>query len=190
MAWKMTRNLVNFHASSRKSENLHFVRLLFSKAYKVLDEKVQKSYVSWHWRVMQSLKKNWLLVPEMTRGIQLTLMRAVASLEICSLMCCFCWKYIMFELKKYRGVTCHNTEEWCKILGGTDLCFEKWHEEFRNFWLKTRKSQNLHFNGPLLNKVYVWAKNLQRSHVSWHWRVIQYLKKNRWWFKKWHKEFD
>ena len=40
------RNLVNFHASSRKSENLHFHELLLSKAYKVLDEKVQKSYVS------------------------------------------------------------------------------------------------------------------------------------------------
>ena len=40
------RNLVNFHASSRKSENLHFDELLLSKTYKVLDEKVQKSYVS------------------------------------------------------------------------------------------------------------------------------------------------
>ena len=39
-------NLVNFHASSRKSENLHFDMFVFSKAYKVLDEKVQKSYVS------------------------------------------------------------------------------------------------------------------------------------------------
>ena len=40
------RNLINFHASSRKSENLHFDELILSKAYKVLDEKVQKSYVS------------------------------------------------------------------------------------------------------------------------------------------------
>ena len=41
-----TRNLVNFHVSSRKSENLHFDGFLVSKAYKVLDEKVQKRYVS------------------------------------------------------------------------------------------------------------------------------------------------
>ena len=40
------RNLVNFHASCRKSGNLHFDGLLLSKAYKDLDEKVQKSYVS------------------------------------------------------------------------------------------------------------------------------------------------
>ena len=37
------RNLVNFHASSLKSENLHFNGLIFSKAYKVLDEKVHVS---------------------------------------------------------------------------------------------------------------------------------------------------
>ena len=49
------RNLVNFQSSSRKSENLHFDVLLLSKAYKVLDEKVQKS-----------LNKSWLLVPKMT----------------------------------------------------------------------------------------------------------------------------
>ena len=42
------RNLVNFHASSRKSENFNFNRLLLSKTYKVLDEKVQKNYISWH----------------------------------------------------------------------------------------------------------------------------------------------
>ena len=36
------RNLVNFHASSRKYENLHFDRILLSKAYKDSDEKVQR----------------------------------------------------------------------------------------------------------------------------------------------------
>ena len=37
------RNLVNFHANSQKSENLHFDRVLLSKACEDLDEKVQKS---------------------------------------------------------------------------------------------------------------------------------------------------
>ena len=45
------RSLVNLHKSSRKSENLHFDGFLLSKAYNILDEKVQKSYVSWHWKV-------------------------------------------------------------------------------------------------------------------------------------------
>ena len=34
------RNLVNFHASSCKPENLHFDGLVLSKAYKAFDEKV------------------------------------------------------------------------------------------------------------------------------------------------------
>ena len=40
-----TNNFVNFYASSWYSENLHFVELLLSKAYKDLGENVQKSYV-------------------------------------------------------------------------------------------------------------------------------------------------
>ena len=40
------RHLVNFHESSRKSENLDFDELFLSKAYTVLDKKVQSSYVS------------------------------------------------------------------------------------------------------------------------------------------------
>ena len=40
------RNLVNFHASSCKSENLLSDEVILSKACKVLDEKVPSSYVS------------------------------------------------------------------------------------------------------------------------------------------------
>ena len=64
------RNLVNIHASSWKSKNLHFDWILLPKAYKDLDEKIKKGYVSWYWRVVESLKKNWLLVPKMTWGIR------------------------------------------------------------------------------------------------------------------------
>ena len=39
-------NFINFHASSRKSENLHFDGLVLSKGYNVLEVLVQKSYVS------------------------------------------------------------------------------------------------------------------------------------------------
>ena len=40
------KNLVAFNGSSGKSEKFHFDGLLLSRVYKVLDEKVQKSYVS------------------------------------------------------------------------------------------------------------------------------------------------
>ena len=71
------RNLVNFNASSGKSENLHFdVQFLL------------KLYYLWAKKVM-----------------------------------------------------CHNTEEWCKIWGGTDLCFDS----LANFRSNTLESQNLYF---------------------------------------------
>ena len=47
------RNLTNFHANSLKSENVNFDGLVLFKAYKDLDQKEQKSYVSWHLRVIQ-----------------------------------------------------------------------------------------------------------------------------------------
>ena len=50
------RNLNKFHECSRQSENLHDDRFVFSKAYKALEEKAQKSYVSWHWRVIHKEK--------------------------------------------------------------------------------------------------------------------------------------
>ena len=53
--------------------------------------------------------------------------------QICTLIGCFCWKYIKFQLKKYRGVMSHNTEEWCKVARKTDLLFQKW-QEFGEFW--------------------------------------------------------
>ena len=40
------RNLVNFNASSGKSENLHFDVLLLSIAYKISAKNVQKNYLS------------------------------------------------------------------------------------------------------------------------------------------------
>ena len=40
------RNLVDFHAGSYKPVKMHFDWIVFSKAYKVIDEKIYKGYVS------------------------------------------------------------------------------------------------------------------------------------------------
>ena len=57
-----------------------------------------------------------------------------------------------------------------------------------NFDLSTQKSQDFHFHGLLLSKVYiVWTKKVERSYLSWHWWVMQNLKKN--WLVAWHEEF-
>ena len=40
--------------------------LFLSKAYTVSLRKVQRNYVSWHWRVLQNLNENWLVAWKMT----------------------------------------------------------------------------------------------------------------------------
>ena len=113
----------NFDCSGQISPNLYFDRLLLLKVYKISAKKVQRSYVSWDWRVVQNSKKNWFFVSKMTR-IWLILIRTLKSLK------------------------------------------------------------NLHFDWSLLCKVYnVWPKKVQRSYISWHWRVMQNLKKN--WLVVW-----
>ena len=79
-----TKNLLNFNASSDKSENLHLDVLLLSIAYKVSAKKVQKYYLSWHWRVIQTLKKSWFIVWKMTWGIWSILKWAVKTQKICA----------------------------------------------------------------------------------------------------------
>ena len=58
--------------------------------------------------------------------------------QICTLIGSFCWKYIKFRLKKYRGVTSHDIKGWWKIWTETDLLFQKW-QEFSEFWCKHSK---------------------------------------------------
>ena len=47
----------------------------------------------------------------------------------------------MHELKIYRGVMCHDNEDWCKIWRGVDLSVKNWHEEFDGILTHARKSQ-------------------------------------------------
>ena len=56
-----------------------------------------------------------------------------------TLMESFYPKEKMYELKVYRGVMCHDNEEWCKDWKWTDVSFQNWHEEFDEFWQKHPK---------------------------------------------------
>ena len=60
--------------------------------------------------------------------------RELGSLQIGTLMVFFCPISKMHELKIYRGVICHDNEEWCKSERGIDLPFQSWHEDFDEFW--------------------------------------------------------
>ena len=127
------RNLVNFYVSSRKSENLHFDWMLLSKAYKDLDENIQKSYVSCQWSVMQSLKKNWLLVSKMTWRIWWIFTQPLKSPKISLWWAIFVQGIWGLSQKKYREVIFHDTKQWYKVWINLTLWFYKWHEELGTF---------------------------------------------------------
>ena len=63
--------------------------------------------------------------------------------NIYTLMGCFWPKYLMFELRKYRGALFHDTSMWWKIWRKVDLWFRKWHEEFGKFSSEHTKSSKL-----------------------------------------------
>ena len=91
--------------------------------------------------------------------------------------------------KKYIRVISHGSEDWCKIWRKTYL-FYKNDKNLVKFDLSTCKSPNLHFHLLLLCKVFnVWPRKVQRSYLSWHWRVMQIWRQTDLWFRKWHEEY-
>ena len=84
--------------------------------------------------------------------------------------------------KVQRSYMSYDPEESCKIWVNLTCCFKNG----KNWWMLTRALKsltNLHFDWLLLCKVFnVWAKEVHRSYLSWHWRM-QNLKKN--WLVVW-----
>ena len=62
--------------------------------------------------------------------------------QVCTLIGSFCWNYIQFQLKRYRGAMTHDTEEWCKIWKKSDSFFQKW-QEFGEFWSDHSEVSNI-----------------------------------------------
>ena len=62
-------------------KNFHFNVLLLSKVYIVWAKKVQGSYLSWNWGVIQILKKNWLVVWKKTWEIWQIFTTALESVK-------------------------------------------------------------------------------------------------------------
>ena len=76
------RNLTILIRALENLKNLHFNGLPLAKVYDVSVKKVRRSYVWWHWILMQNLKENRLSLSKMTWGIWEIFTRALESLEI------------------------------------------------------------------------------------------------------------
>ena len=65
----------------RKSKNWVFSWVLLSKVENVWAWNLQESYLSWKWRMMQNLKRNWLVNSKLTWVIWWILSRALENLK-------------------------------------------------------------------------------------------------------------
>ena len=174
VVWKMTWGIWQIFTGELGSlKNFSFNGLLLSKVYIVGAKKVQRSYLSWHWRVMQNLKRNWLVFSKLTWGIWLILMWAFESLKICTWWVPFVESIYNFRWKSTEELSFMTLER--NRLAVSKLTRRIW--KILSWALESLK--NFHFNGLLLSKVYiVWAKTVQRSYLSWHWRAMRNLKRN------------
>ena len=97
-----------------------------TKVYNVWAKKVERSYVWLHWILMQNLKENWLLLSKMTWGIWEVFTRELGGPKVGTLTEFFCPNLKIYELKTYRGVMCHDNEEWCKTGRVIGLSYQNW----------------------------------------------------------------
>ena len=148
------RNFANFPQNTTwKCQHWYFHGILLSKVENAWATKLQ-GFISndteewWKiWRGIDLTFQNW-----QKEFDEFWLENSKVS-KIYTLMGCFWPKYIMFELKKYRGATFHDTRVWRKIWRKTDLWFGKWHEEFGKFSPEHAKCSKLGFHWILLYKV-------------------------------------
>ena len=122
------RNFANFPQSTWKCQNWKFHWILLSKVESAWTKNLQRSY----------LKRNWLDIWKLIWEMWQILTEALESLKKFHFNGFLLAKYILFELKKYRGVMFYDTVEWCKIWRKTDLWFGKW-QEFGIFSLEYSK---------------------------------------------------
>ena len=133
-----------FNCSHEISPNLYFHKLLLLKACKISAKRVMLEDLC-----LMTLKSNAkfeakLICFKMKRILWI-LIWALKILKISTLIGSFFAKYVTFDLKKYRGVVFHDTEEWCKSWKNTNLRFGKWHKEYDKFSPEHLKISKLGF---------------------------------------------
>ena len=94
------------------------------------------------------------------------LTRALKSLQNFILMCSFWAKYILFELKKNRGVILHETEEGYKIWEGINLSFQNLHKKYEKFWPEHAKK---------VSKIFILMGSLWAKYVLFQLKSIEEL---------------
>ena len=146
--------------------------MLLTKVYNLWAKKVQRSYLPWHWRVIQDLEENWLLEfgkfsPEHSNVSKLGL-----------------WWDPFIQNRKCMNLK--FTVELCVLTMKNDGKLEK--ELTCQLKVDMRDLLNFDPSTQKISKIFTlmgcfWAKyimfelkKVQRSYVWRHWRVMEFLK--------------
>ena len=139
------RNLANFHQNTWNCQNWYFHGTLLSKVQNTWATNLQRSYNDteewWKiWRGIDLSFQNW------HKEFDKFWLENSKVSKSYTLMGCFRPNYIMFELKKCRGVMFNCTQGWYKVWRKTGLCFQKL--TWGNWQIFTRAPESLQQFGP------------------------------------------
>ena len=154
VVWKMTRGIWQIFIRALESLKTGILMGSFNPEEKRYEIKIQRGVMCYDnedwckiWREIDLSFQNW------HEEFDEFWPKHLKVSKIFILMCSFWAKYILFELKKYRGVIFHETEEGYKIWRGINLLFQNWRKEFDKFWPEHSKVSK---NFTLI--VSFWAK--------------------------------
>ena len=120
--------------------------------------------MSWQWRMMQNLKRNWLVSSKLTWGIWQILTRALENLKNLRFNRLLLTKvYNGWAKKKYRRVMFDGTEDWFKIWRKTDLCFQ-------NIFVYRLKNSNF-----ILESKLKWQNSIESRTYWFIWKITRMI---------------
>ena len=119
----------------------------FASLFSVMRHKLPILFFSWNFIYIQQKES-------MKVQIWWNFTWAVESLKFCTFIGSFCPNHIMFQLKKYRAVISHGTEEWCNAKFKEKLAcnFKYDMGNVVNFYPITQRSENFFSMGSFCTK--------------------------------------
>ena len=121
-------------------KNVHFNGFILSKVYIVWTKKAQRSYLSWNWRRIQNLDRNWLVVSKLASWIWQILTRALESLKDFHFNNLLLSKaYIVWAKKSTEELSFMKMKRDAKFGKDSTYCFKIDIRNLTNFDPSTRK---------------------------------------------------
>ena len=144
-----------FSPNHSKVRKFHSDGLFLSKIYEVWAKKIQRSYLLWHWSVIQNFKNADLVVSKMAWGIWRTsIIRAPKSLNIVHWWALFVQNIYCFSLKLSEELCIVAVKGVAKFKQKLTCGLKNDIRNLVNFHVSSWKSENLHFDWNHLSKAY------------------------------------